>query len=141
MSDISVMQPINMTVLLSVLTASLAAMGTLIKIFGKRQKTEEEFKSERNDHLDIEKKIGQSVVCEEHKKTMARVENEQKDSKSKLEDLKDLVFKTKEEVAILKNNELHLSKTVEEMKDSSKKMAEKIEGLLQKLLDWMSSVE
>ena len=91
---------VNWTLVISVASVSLAAMGTLIKIFG----------SKKSDPP------GESPVCKEHQTTVVRLEKDAKEATGKAEALKEVVSGLQQEVAVLKSDSKNLEKTVDDMK-------------------------
>lgn len=115
---------VNVTLLLAVITVSLAAMGTLIKIFAKEKNPENE--------------PGKNPYCKQSKEESARLDANLKENNKKHEELKQIVNDLKSEVGILKNQSENIVKTTEEMKQYNREIASKLDVLLKQLMDWMS---
>ena len=115
---------INLTLLLSVITVSLAAMGTLIKVFSKKTKKEE--------------LPGSNPHCLQQKEDLDRIENITKENANKHESLREIANNLEKEVGILKNQSDNVVKNIDEIKQSNKEIASRLDDLLKQLLEWMS---
>ena len=115
---------VNMTLLLSVITISLATMGTLVSIFKRRLRDDE--------------KPGGSLFCKQKLEDLKRIEGTTKDNISKNEELKNLVNGLEKEVGVLKNQSNNTTKNLDEMKQTVKEVASKLDNLLKQFVDWMS---
>lgn len=110
--------PINWTAVLSTATVSVAAMGTLIKIFG----TNKAVKDEDLRDLSIIKEIKESAKADEKKQ----------------EELKEMVNILKLEIERLKTETANNSKTIEEIKKDYRELATRLDELLKQILEWAS---
>ena len=126
---------INLTLLLSVITVSLATMGTIVAIFKKKPREDE--------------KPGGSPFCKQAQADLERIENAVKASAAKLENttkeniekqekLRELCNDLGKEVVVLKNESKNNTKNVDEMKQSIQVVATKLDDLLKQLMDWMA---
>ena len=115
---------VNITLLLAVITVSLAGMGTLIKIFAKKTKKE-----------DIP---GSSTHCLQQKENLNRIEETTKENINRYESLRKIVNELEKEIGILKNQSDNIVKNMDEVKQSNKEIASRLDELLRQLLDWIS---
>lgn len=127
---------INLTVLLSVLSFCLAAMATLIKIFSKPRRPDE--------------MPGTSPHCVHMKEQIERIETKQKEDVSRLDaenknsiereqKLKDIVADLEKEVLVLQKEAEAQNKSLEEIRQSNKALAERLDDLLKQLMDFANS--
>ena len=115
---------VNLTLLLSVIAVSLTAMGTLIRVFGRKIKPEE--------------LPGGSPHCTQQKENIERIEKATKENSNKHEALKEIANNLEKEVGILKNQSDNVIKNMDEIKQSNKEIATRLDDLLKQLLDWIS---
>jgi septal ring factor EnvC (AmiA/AmiB activator) len=118
---------INWTALLSVLTISLAAMGTLIKIFGTDHKTKEE---------DIRESKIIKEIQDQNKEDNKKIETANDNFTEKIEDLKETANSLKLEVERLKMESQNNIKSIEDVKKDYNKMFIQLDELLKQLLEW-----
>jgi len=115
---------VNLTLLLAVITVSLAAMGTLIKVFAKKTKKEDS--------------PGGSPHCLQQKENLDRIEETTKENINRYESLRKIVNELEKEVGILKNQSDNIVKNMDEVKQTNKEIASRLDELLKQLLDWMT---
>ena len=118
---------ISINILLSILAVSLAGMGTLIKIFGKRKKV-----------VTPEEMPGKTPYCIQHKVDLTKNENLSKETADKQIELRQVVNDLRSELVVLKSQSDHTNKTVDEMKQNTKEIAMKLDDLLKQLLESMN---
>jgi len=126
---------VNMTLLLSIVTISLTAFGTLVAIFRKKTK-EDELPGKTPSCLQA--KIDMERVETNGKETSDKLEKNKEENLKKFEELKQLVNDTSKEVVILKTQSDNATKGLDEMKRDVKEVASKLDDLLKQLLDWMA---
>jgi len=112
---------INFTILLSVITVSIATMGTIVKIYSKKR--------ELNDIP------GMSSECTQHAKNVKRNENTTIENSRRLDIIKDSITSLEKEVAILEIKFSTTEKSMDEVKGGSKEIAKRLDNLLKQLLD------
>lgn len=113
---------VNLTVLLSIVSISLAAMGTLIAIYGKKKPA----------------LPGESEACKQHKETIIRIESSSKEETMKIENLRNIVSELQRETAVLKNSSGNMEKNLDGIRVSVRDVAQRMEDLLQQLIEWMN---
>lgn len=125
--DIMLASPIyeiNLTVLLSVATVCLTAMGTLIKIWGKKREPGE--------------LPGGDPRCIKHSENLKSVEELASSNNTKIEALKDTSSTLEKDVAVLETKSKTTDKAMDEVKEGNKEMAKRLDDLLKRLLEWAS---
>jgi len=128
---------LNLTVIISVITACVATMATIINIFGTKRsdRIKEEEAKKKKDPSTLP---GNSQTCKQHEKDMNRVETLTKDNKKNLEEAQKIVNQMRTQVATLEKDNENINKSLDEMKDSNKETARKLDDLLRQLMDWMN---
>jgi len=102
---------ISWTLLIAIFAVCLTAMGTLIKIFGKK-------------------------VTEED---IGRIERESKEIKEKHESLKDAIGNMQTEVATLKERSRNNEKTLDGMKQDNREIVQRLDDLLKQLIEFLNN--
>jgi septal ring factor EnvC (AmiA/AmiB activator) len=125
MTDIFSGISINFTVLLSVFAFCLAAMGTIVKVFGKRSKPED--------------LPGKNVVCQQHIKDLNRVETMSKENDTKNQELMKVINQIEKETALLKKETESNTRSNEDLKQSNREIAKRLDELLIQLTDFISN--
>ena len=105
---------INLTILLSIITVCLAAMGVLTKIYGRKK----------------EEEPGKHPSCSAHDERGKRNEASIKELRDKVDAMKDEVSRTSVK---LDSDE----KTIDELKQDSRKLADKMDLLLAQVLEFL----
>jgi glucan-binding YG repeat protein len=123
MATSPILSEINYTILFSVMSISLAAMGTLIKIFSK--KTPEE------------QLPGHSTYCKLQEKDIKAIMDREESEDKKNTDLKNIVGKMQTEVAILSTEAKNTSKNIEDIKENIKGVSIKMDDLLKQIMAWI----
>lgn len=112
-------EPISWTTILSVLTVSLTAMATLIKIFsGKVSVKDEDLK--------------QTTIIQ-------TLSEDTKYNKKKQEELIEIATGLRTDVERLKVETVNSSKTIEELRKDYRDLVQRLDELLNQLLDWVNS--
>jgi septal ring factor EnvC (AmiA/AmiB activator) len=127
---------INLTVLLSVLSFCLAAMATLIKIFSKPRKPEE--MPGTSPHC-VHMKEQIQRIEEKQKEDVERLDAENKSSVEREQKLKDIVAELEKEVLGLQKDAEAQNKSLEEIRQSNKEIAGRLDDLLKQLMDFANS--
>lgn len=114
----------NVTVWLSVLTFCLTTMATIVKIFGR--------------HTPEDQKPGKTPYCQKNCTSI-------KDNKKKIEalgekneNLKNIANGLEKEVEVLKAETANTNKNLEDIRSSSREVANRLDDLLRQLLEWMN---
>jgi len=115
---------INVTLLLSVIAICLTAMGTLVKIFSRKPKDEQT--------------PGKASICIQSKDKIESLEKAIMENKFKNEKIRDVTQEIDKELATLKNQSTNTTKTLDEIKQTNKDIANRLEDLLKQLMDWMT---
>ncbi len=112
---------INWTIIIAILTTSMAAMGTLIKIFGNQKKIKDEDLRDSRYLSKMEKNL---EIGLSHHQTIN-------------EEIRKLEHLYGQLVEKIKNNE----KDIEEIKENNKDLIKRLDDLLRQLLEWYSHGE
>jgi len=115
---------VNLTIVASVLIFCLTAATSIIRIWG-RGKNAEQYP-------------GKSPYCKQEEDKTTRIEKRLDENKKKMESIQDITLQMEKEVAVLKNETTNMNKTMDEMKQNSKEVAQRLDDLLKQLLEWMS---
>jgi len=116
---------INYTLLLTVASMSIAAMATFIKIYGREVK-KEELPGDENTY------------CKAHMKDFDRVEKKSEANEKASTDIKTVIGEMKITLAKLESEMSNTTNTITEIKVDNKELAQKLEVLIGRLLDYMS---
>ena len=108
---------ISWTIVLAIVTVSLTAMATLIKLYGPKTKISEE-------------NLRESTYIKE-------LVGEIKEKEDKLNAFKELVYTANTEIEKLKIETKNTSNTIEELKINSRDLVKRIDELLKQFLDYM----
>jgi len=116
---------INLTVVISVLTACLGIVKSIVALWGKSSKPED-LPGELNQH------------CQKELVRIKSIEKDTLEVSKKHDDLKEIVGEIRQDVAVLKNQSENTTKTLDEMKQSNREIANRLDDLLKQLMEWMS---
>ena len=116
---------INITLLLSIVAICLTAMGTIVKIFSRKPKQEET--------------PGLAQVCIKHNEKLTEIEKIMREDNTHNEKLKEVAQTVEREIAVLKTESVNTGKTLDEMKQTNREIASRLDSLLKQLMEWMSS--
>jgi peptidoglycan hydrolase CwlO-like protein len=122
---------INWTVIISVVTVCLAAMGTLIGIYRRPPKTLEEENASARAEAQADQNTKDIERIEEDLKEHIKEHNE------KIDDVREKVNTLDKEIATINTNYANLEKGVEEMKVHNAEVVEKFDILLNQIMDWL----
>ncbi len=109
----------SITIIVSVISVSVAVMVALIKIFGPSKKISDE-----------------NLRESEYLKSMYISLKEKEDT---LQKLKDLVYTHYTEVEILKTKEVNISKTIDELKNDNKLLIRRLDDFLKQFMEYIKS--
>ena len=108
---------INWTAVIAILTISLTAMGTLIKLFGPKSKISDE-----------------NLRASPYLK---QLEADVQDKEAKFSQLKELVNGQHTELAKLKVETDHSSKSLEDLKQDNRDLVQRLDDLLKQFMEYM----
>lgn len=108
---------INWTTVLAILTISLTTMGTLIKLFGPKNKINDE--NLRESHY------------------LIQLESDMKEKESRLSHLKELVNEQHTDLEKLKIEMEHGSKSLSELKQDNRDLVQRLDDLLKQFMEYM----
>lgn len=131
----SLVNDINLTILLSVISVCLAAMGTIIRIYTK-PKNKEEMPGSNPHCVHMEEKIDR--LEQTQKKDIEKLNNDNKEKENNTKQLKSIVLQLEKEIAILEKESQSQSKTLDEIKSSNRELAKRLDELLKQLMDFAS---
>ena len=112
---------VNWTVIITVITVCLTAMGTLIKIFS------------RGDY-----DSSKDLLIQQKSQEIATLTNESKENKEKLEKVKETTNQIQSEIKLLQQENAVQNKNIEEIKSNNRAIVNKLDDLLRQLMEWMS---
>lgn len=112
-----VIENVNWTVIISIVTICLAAMGTLTKIYGSDKKISDE-------------KLRNSPYLQ-------KVEKDLLDKEIKLSNLKDIVNTQNVEVEKLKIESKNSNKSLSEIKQDNRDLVQRLDDLLKQFMEYM----
>jgi len=126
---------LNITIVASILVFCLTTMATILKIFGRKTNPEE--------------LPGRSPHCKQQKESLQKIENKTKENEKlveiktnetikKIESLQEITNEIGLAVAVLKNQCNNTEKDIDEIKQSNKEIANRLDDLLKQLLEWMN---
>jgi len=125
---IAALESFNTTVVISVISFSLASMATIIKVFGSDKKINDEnlrnspyLKSLEYDIKDKSEKLRLEI----------------KDKEDKLNGIKEIVHTQHIEVEKLKVETKNSSKSLEELKQDNRDLVQRLDDLLKQFMDFM----
>lgn len=128
---------LDLTFLLSFLMGALSILVAIVKVFGKDGKSKADSKSLDSQDINLP---GKSPFCKQHDKDFYKIEEEQKEERKNIEDVRRLVNDINSQVAVLKEQNINSTKTIEEMKRDSREIAAKLDDLLKQLTELMSEM-
>ena len=117
---------INWTVILSLVAVCLTAMTVLIKIFSTKQMGEKELPSEEN------------LFCKQKALQISGAKEKSDSNEKDIKEAKEILNKITIEVEKLKIEQENTNKTLSEIKQDNKELAQRLEDLLHQLMEWMS---
>lgn len=115
----------SLTVVLSVVSVSIAAMVAFIKIFSK--------KLNPNDKPGVG-----NQYCSQKLKDLDRIEKNVQNNLVTNQELKDIIYEFKITLAELQKDVAASSKTIEEMKQDNRELAKRLEFLLSQLVSYIN---
>jgi septal ring factor EnvC (AmiA/AmiB activator) len=124
----AILGTVNLTVIFSVISICLAAMGALIKIFGPNHKINDENLRNSPYLIGLEKDI---------KEKESKLKEEIKDKENKLNGLKEIVNVQHVEVEKLKVESKNSSKSLEELKQDNRDLVQRLDDLLKQFMEYM----
>ena len=116
---------VDWTIIISVFTISLAAMGTFIKIFGGK-------KFNTQDDPDF---IRLTDKTEQHSRELDRNDKRSEDHRIKHESLRDIANKLEREVEIVKKESDNQKAQMKEIKEETKEIWHRVDELLRQLME------
>ena len=116
---------INLTLLLSIISVSVACMIAFIKIFSKKFNPSD-------------KPGKENEYCSQKLKDLARIERDVENNSATNQKLKDIINEFKVTLAELQKDVQTSSKTIEEMKQDNRDLAQRLETLLSQLVTYVS---
>ena len=115
---------INWNLLIALSIMCVTAMGVLIKVFGKKLKPEE--------------KAGNGFICQQNIKDITRLESEIKSNSKNHDELKEKVNQLKTQTATLKVQSENNTKSLDEMKQDTREIVQRLDDLLKQLVEWLN---
>jgi len=120
---------INWTLLISVVSVSLATMGTLIRIFGSSVIKDENLRS--STFL--------KELAEDHSKSDSKIEKNKEEENTRYMELKELINRTNVDLEKLKVESSHSAKSLEDLRQDNRELVQRLDDLLKHLLDWVNN--
>lgn len=131
---------INLTLLMSVVTLGLMAMGTLIKIFGPSEsKPAPTPVVEPKNEVKTSFEPGEHPNCKQHAKDLERIEKSNLDGLKKEEEITKITNQIEKEIILLKKESETTAKTLDEMRNINKGIVQRLDDLLKQLSDYVNS--
>ena len=144
---IALVESINLTVLLGIITVALAAMGTLIRIFGNKNIKDEDLRQsgflqglQKNiNDVDSEIKIIKPIPEEDLRRSMylQKIEKEIDDKEVKINQIKDELYKQIIEIEKIKTEQKNSSKSLDDLRRDNKDLVQRLDSLLKQFMDFM----
>lgn len=119
------LENINLTVLFSVISLSIAAVVAITRIYSRKKNPQE--------------LPGESFYCKQSEKDVGEIKELAKENAKKSEDLNKITNEMGKEIALLKLGSDNFSKNMEEMKQNNKEVAHRLDTLLKQLMDYMNN--
>jgi septal ring factor EnvC (AmiA/AmiB activator) len=121
------------TIISSVIIICLTAMATLVKIYKKSPKQEElpGFSS-----YCLHNKERMDDIIKKQLENQEKTDSEFKERRENAISIKEIILELKKEIAILEKESEVQNKTLEEIKASNKNLAQRLDELLQQLIDF-----
>lgn len=110
---------INWTLIISVISVSVAVMATLIKVFGPGKNVQDDELRASEYIKDLETKLNET--------------------KNKTESLKDIANRNATEIEKLKIETNHNTKSLDELKRDNRELVQRLDDLLRQILDWINN--
>jgi len=123
-----VWETLNLTIVMSIISLSLGAMATLIKIFGPDHKISDENLRKSPYLINLEKEINDKDK---------KLKDEINDKDKKLNGLKEIVNAQHTEVEKLKVESKNSSRSLEELKQDNRDLVQRLDDLLKQFMEYM----